>query len=137
MQRDLDSNGVGLFDLWTVRFPCGLEVALWSFHMSHSMEVPAEEPRGVEVYANEADGAHVLAHLPFRIPTASIWFPERSETPELPWIVMRQDESGTRFPIKRCSSRCEAELEVQEFELRGHKQHYWFESVSASRGAHG
>jgi hypothetical protein len=31
--RDLDTNGIGLFDCHLLRFACGLEVALWRLHL--------------------------------------------------------------------------------------------------------
>jgi hypothetical protein len=31
IERDLDSNGVGPFDCYLLRYPCGLEVALGQF----------------------------------------------------------------------------------------------------------
>ena len=96
--------------------------------IANGERIPPEEPRCVEAYANEADAAHILAHLPFSVPAASTWMLGHSKRPERWWGVMRLDDNGRRSPIERCSSRCEAELRVRDFELRGHKQFYWFET---------
>ena len=38
IERDLDSHGVGLFDCYRLPFACGLEIALWRFHLNRDLQ---------------------------------------------------------------------------------------------------
>ena len=109
---DCDSNGIGLFDAWDLRFPCGLEVGLSLFHSGVA-----------EVHASERDADHIVFHLG----AASIarWTPDVCP-PIAPAVrVLRRDDNGGTFEVARFTSRCEAEAAAQRFEQRGHKQTYW------------
>jgi len=59
----LDSNGVGLFDAWTVRFGCDLEVALWCFDGAEGP--PSDQPTFIPVRADSIERRHVAFHLGF------------------------------------------------------------------------
>jgi len=73
--RDLDSNGLGLFDVRCLRFHCGLEVALWQFQRGDQLQEidPATEPSMFEIHANQRDLAHIAFHLGVPIETMSAW----------------------------------------------------------------
>jgi hypothetical protein len=124
--RDLDSNGTGAFDAYLLRFPCGLEVALWRFHLGGDVRDglrtidPDHEPLGWELYANQNDAAHALLHV-------GITDARFAEPPTLPanFAVMRADDNGNQVEVTRVTSRCEAECLVAEYEARAHKQTYW------------
>ena len=121
-ERDLDSNGVGLFDAHVLRFGCGLEVALWRFHGD-------SEPSTFEIHANQRDLAHIAFHLGVPVTEMSPWI-DRDGTPVAApgprsVIVVRSDDNGNEATVTRVTSRCEAEAIVREYEARGHKQLYW------------
>jgi hypothetical protein len=132
--RDLDSNGVGDFDAHLVRFPCGLEVALWRFHLSAGglrLVDRDSEPSIYEIHANEQDLEHVANHIHVAFESMircldSSGRPAVSQRPHR-FRVMRLDENGNQFLVKAVSSRCEAEALVREYEVRGHKQTYWIQ----------
>ncbi len=46
--------------------------------------------------------------------------------------VMRTDDNGNDFEVKRVTNRCEAAAVVRTYEARGHKQTYWFADVVVS-----
>lgn len=117
---DCDSNGVGLFDAWLVRYPCGLEVALWLFH--------ADVPYAGEVHANERDADHILFHLGIAAEATARWQPDRCPPVERGFRLCRRDDNGATYEVARFTSRCEAEDAARRFEDRGHKQTYWIES---------
>lgn len=135
--RDLDTNGIGLFDCHLLRFPCGLEVSLWRLHLNlQGREIdPAAEPSVFEVYSNTSEIEHALFHL--GIPLADAWHSLRPDgTPILPpappaFVVMRADDNGNRVEVTRLTSRCEAESIAATYESRGHKQTYWVEEDPA------
>jgi hypothetical protein len=133
--RDVDSNGVGDYDLWQLRFPCDLEVALLAFHLGEGFaEVPPDRETCIEVQANNTDFPHILAHLPLDVGEVSLWLPDRRTFPAARWIVMRQDDNGNVFEVQACSSRCEANLSVVSFEAGRHKQIYWVEERAERAG---
>ena len=113
---DCDSNGIGLFDAWDLRFACGLEVGLSLFHSG-----------AAEVHASKRDADHILFHLG----AASIarWTPDVCPPVVPAYRVLRRDDNGGTFEVARFTSRCEAEAAAQRFEQRGHKQTYWVEAV--------
>lgn len=121
---DLDSNGVGLFDAWLIRFPCGLEVALWLFHLRPDLTpiIDRNEPAVVEIYANRSEQRHILFHLGFTRDEVE-WIPEAPAEPC--WQVWRLDDNGNEYEVAGLTSACKAEAMVEEFEARGHKQTYW------------
>jgi hypothetical protein len=119
---NLDSNGVGLFDAWALRFRCGLESTIWIFHGTDP-----DEPANVEIQASERDFAHLRFHLPLPTGDASRWEPDSMVDAPRDWLVMRQDDSGNRYPLGAFSSACEAGDTARVFEARGHKQIYWVE----------
>ena len=124
--RDLDSNGMGLYDAWAMRFNCGLEVLLLAFHMDSKVQnIPKDWETWVEIQANETDFPHMLAHLPFELGEVSPWIPDRRTTRPPDWTVMRQDDNGNRFEVGSYGTRCEAEIRIQRLEAGGHKQMYW------------
>jgi hypothetical protein len=96
---DANSNGSGPVDVWTVRFPCGLEVALQVFAFGPSMSpLPAREPRVAEVYANDDERRHILFHL--ALPASDVWTPESGRDGDDLWRVVRQDDNGHRFEVQ-------------------------------------
>jgi hypothetical protein len=129
--RDLDSNGVGLYDALCVRFGCGLEVGLWRFHLGAQLRSidPETEPSRYEVYANQPDIAHVAFHLGVPLDTMTLWVHRIDHAvataPPMTIIVMRTDDNGNDAEIRRCTNRCEAAALVREYEARAHKQTYW------------
>ena len=131
IMRDLDSNGVGLFDATCVRFACGLEVALWRFHQGAQLRTidRETEPSLYEIHANQRDLPHIAFHL--RIPIEAMALctnrdgvPVAAPAPNTV-IVMRTDDNGNDFELKRVTNHCEAVALVRDFEARGHKQTYW------------
>ena len=137
---DLDSNGIGLFDAWLMRFECGLEVALWLFHQRPDfsyIEHP-DEPAIVEIHANELERGHVFFHLGVDRQSVSSFEPDRARDGPLAWTVRRLDDNGNEYDITRVTSRCEAAAITREYEARGHKQTYWVvgpdDGGSADRG---
>jgi hypothetical protein len=127
----LDSHGLGLFDAWALRFPCGLEVTVWLFHLAPDgtgLEVAPDELANVEIHANARDTEHILFHLPFKVGEVSKWVPDTTVAASRDWTLLRQDDGGNRFEVSSFTSRCEAEAAAAEFEARGHKQMYWVES---------
>src|SRR5688572_15958142 len=78
---DADSNGMGPFDAWAIRFPCGLEICVWIFHWrsdGSAIDDP-EEPARTEVYASPLEEKHILFHLPFPARDVSRWQPPSPE----------------------------------------------------------
>jgi len=59
-ERGLDSNGLGLFDAHCLRFPCGLEVALWRFHLGAHLQ--AIDP-AIEALVSAGVGYNALMAL--------------------------------------------------------------------------
>lgn len=116
--RDVDSNGVGLFDAWCIRFACGLEVALWSF-------TERQLPAGIEVHANEHERQHILFHLRLAGASISLWTPDTSVVGPKNWQVLRIDDNGNEFEVDRTTSRCEGTALVEQLEGLKHKQTYF------------
>lgn len=128
--RDLDSNGIGLFDAHLLGFPCGLEVALWRLQRGPQLEPidPVVELSCYDVYSPEArDLDHIAFHLGLPIeqlrPMTDVGRAARS------FIVMRSDDNGNEVELTRVTSRCEAEAVAAQYERRGHKQLYWIAEV--------
>lgn len=119
---NLDSNGVGLFDAWALRFPCGLEVCLWSFHDRPS----------IEVHANSPQEQHIRFHLGFPLIDVTYWTPSRLEPEPLGWRLLRQDDNGNVAEVARYPSRCEAIGAADAYTAKGHKQLYWVETLVES-----
>ncbi|MCX5743102.1 MAG: hypothetical protein NT062_11480 [Proteobacteria bacterium] len=137
-ERDLDSNGVGLFDALCVRFSCGLEVGLSRFHLGAQLRTvdPATDPSRFEIHANQRDLAHIGFHLGVPIEMMSLWT-DRDGVPQVmappnAVIVMRTGDDGNDAEVTRLTNRCQAAALVSEFEARGHKQAYWIEDTSTS-----
>jgi len=129
---DEDSNGIGLFDAWCLRFPCGLEVAIWIFKMrsdGSSVDDP-NELSWIEIHANQRHEKHIRFHVPVPIDDVSYWVPSTLFEEPLGWRVMRQDDHGNQFEVARYPSRCEADAVATDFESRGHKQLYWVEECT-------
>jgi hypothetical protein len=130
--RDLDSNGLGLFDAHLLRFPCGLELALWRFHLGPPLYPidPAIAPCCYEVYSPEPrDLDHIAFHL--EVPVEQMSLTTEGAVGPLAaraapsFIVMRTDDNANDVEVIRVLSRCEAEAVVERYERRGHKQSYW------------
>jgi len=118
---------MGRYDAWALRFGCGLEVLLLAFHVdSKLVNIPKHRETWIEIQSNETDFAHIVAHLPFELRDVSPWIPDRRTSRPPRWTVMRQDDHGNVFEVGTYGTRCEAEMCVQTFESRGHKQMYWF-----------
>jgi hypothetical protein len=47
----------------------------------------------------------------------------------LPWLVIRQDDSGNRYRIGRYASKDEAQKIADNLGGRAHKQLYWVERI--------
>lgn len=129
-ERDIDSNGLGLFDGHLLRFACGLEVTLCRYHLTGWRTIdPAVEPSTYEIYANEHDAEHIAFHLHVATELMGLWV-DRVGRPLLStspcnFVVMRTDDNGNEAEVKAMTNRCEAEALVREYEARGHKQLYW------------
>jgi hypothetical protein len=134
--RDLDSNGLGLFDAHCLRFGCGLEVVLWRYHLGRELCPldPAVEPSSYEVYADQPDLEHVACHLGVPLERMRLWTDPHDQPIAAPRprtvAVMRTDDNANDVEMTRVTSRCEAEALVQTYESRGHKQSYWITSVA-------
>ena len=125
--RDLDSNGMGRYDAWALRFGCGLEVLLLAFQINSRMEtIPKDRDTWVEIQSNETDFAHIVAHLPFEVGEVSPWMPDRRTARPPRWTVMREDDNANTFEVATYGTRCEAEMRIRDFEAHHHKQTYWF-----------
>jgi hypothetical protein len=121
---DADSNGLGSFDAWPIRFSCGLEVCLWVFRLGPDLaRVADDDPTPIEVYANRPEADHVLFHLALPVPDAML-LPSSSSAPPLAFRVVRQDDHGNIVEVARYASRCEATAASADLEARGHKQTY-------------
>jgi len=130
----VDSNGLGLYDLWALRFQCGLEVLLLAFHDSKFVSVPRDCENWIDLQSSDTDLAHIAAHLPFDLRELSPWLPNRRAARPPAWFVMRQDDNGNVFELARCTSRCEAQLKVDALESLGHKQTYWVDDRTREVG---
>ncbi|KPI26312.1 hypothetical protein OK074_0981 [Actinobacteria bacterium OK074] len=54
-------------------------------------------------------------------------------TVTLPWLVIRQDDSGNRYRVGRYATRAEAQKIADSLiDDRGHKQLYWVERASGA-----
>ena len=127
-----DSNGLGPFDAWAIRFECGLEVWVWLFQLrsdGSTIDDP-HELANAEVHANEPREKHILFHLTVPVTDLGHWDPSPVVPEPLDWCLVRQDDNGARFEIARYPSRCEAMAHTATFEARGHKQTYWVERVA-------
>ena len=126
--RDLDSNGIGLFDAWALRFACGHEVTLWLFHQRDPWtDCFPHELAPVEIYANDPEHGHTCFHVGIDRDSLSLWEPDAGHDGPLVWAVRRQDDNGNQYELGRFSSRCEAEAvaRVGEVELDSlHGGHY-------------
>lgn len=126
-ERDLDSNGIGLFDAHCLRFACGLEVALWRFHLGLRLRIidAEREPSFYEIYSNERDLAHIGFHLGVRPEQMKRW--DGVVIPDAARSLMRLDDNGNEYEVARYTNRCEANASCAEYTARGHKQLYWVE----------
>jgi len=134
--RDADSNGIGPFDCHCLRFACGLEVALWRFHLGAGLRTidPRIEPSVYEVHANSPrDLAHIAFHVGVPVESLTVWTSSGGSAaaviPPPALVVMRVDDNGIEAEIKRVTNRCEADALVRAYEARGHKQTYWIRGV--------
>lgn len=135
LERDLDSNGLGLYDCHLQQFSCGLQIALWRFHLGRDLQPVnmAHEPSIYEIHANRRELEHAVFHLGVPIESVHRWT-TRDGTPlaepvKASFVVMRQDDNGNQLEVMRVTSRCEAEALVLRYEGRGHKQTYWIDFV--------
>jgi len=127
---EADSNGLGLMDVWLVRFECGLEMALWWFHAERCVPSPTDAPRFIELHASESERSHLLFHLELTPDEISVGEPCFCAPGEALWRVVRLDDNGNVFEVTRVASQCEAEHIAGDFERRGHKQTYSVERVT-------
>lgn len=134
--RDFDSNGLGPCDAHLLRFPCGLEVALWRFHLDPQLRPidVAVESCWHEVYSPElADLDHIAFHL--EVPIEKMDLSMDGDGQPLAgraapaFLVMRTDDNGNDDEVRRVTSQCEAEAVAAQYERRGHKQLYWIAEV--------
>lgn len=47
--------------------------------------------------------------------------------PERDWCLLRLDDNGNRFVMRRGLTQEEAEALARDYQARGHKQTYWAE----------
>jgi hypothetical protein len=133
--RDLDSNGLGLYDCYLLQFSCGLQIALWRFHCGRGLRLidAAHEPSIFEIHANRPELEHAVFHLGVPLESVQRWTMGDGtplvEPRKASLVVMRQDDNGNQFEVTRVTSRCEAEALVRRYEAGGHKQMYWIDFV--------
>ncbi|MFJ9892050.1 SPOR domain-containing protein [Streptomyces sp. NPDC091280] len=53
----------------------------------------------------------------------------------LPWLVIRQDDSGNRYRVGRYATRAEAQKIADSLDDRKHKQLYWVERIGQNGDA--
>src|SRR5689334_9321062 len=71
---EVDSNGMGPIDAWTLRFACGLELILWQFLIDRTGgRVVEGELSWIEVKSNERDLDHICHHVPVPIGELAFW----------------------------------------------------------------
>lgn len=127
---DLDSNGIGLFDAWLLRFDCGLEVALWWFHQHPNWRhARPEDTTFVPVLSNETELGHILFHLGEERASVETYESNIGVDGPACWQVRRLDDNGNEFEVACVTSRCQAEAMALAFEARGHKQSYWAQAL--------
>jgi hypothetical protein len=104
---NLDSNGVGLFDAWALRFSCGLEVTISIFHTRPRGQreeiTDPQELAAVEIHASERDFDHIRHHFPLPMTGLSRWEPDTMVESPRDWLVVRQDDNGNRYARGRGS----------------------------------
>lgn len=129
-QLDLDSNGLGAFDLWLFRFECGLELAIWQFQSDSLGQRVAGDglARNIEIHANDRELGHLAFHVGVAFDAIDHWSPDPTHVAPACWKVMRQDDNGNRFVVEAYTSRCEAEAEATRMTALGHKQLYWVDA---------
>jgi len=118
--------GIGSFDAWDLRPPCGLEINVMLTYDALQVDGSVGEPsQNAEVVASADDIDHVLFHL--GATGALAWRNPRSQPAVSRFVVRRSDDNGGEFEVARFTSRCEADATVSELTARGHKQMYWVE----------
>lgn len=130
--RDLDSNGWGLFDSWLLCFDCGLEFGVCQFQNHANLE-PIEDDdtaRPVMIHANARELEHLVFHLGIDLDAVEPWLHDPTHVGERGWTVFRQDDNGNTFAIESFTSECEAITAADSLTSRGHKQLYWVEKRS-------
>ncbi|MEV0493186.1 SPOR domain-containing protein [Streptomyces atratus] len=50
----------------------------------------------------------------------------------LPWLVIRQDDNGSRYRVGRYATQDEAQRIADKLDNRGHEQLYWVERMGQS-----
>ena len=87
----------------------------------HSSTGPVERLVTLRV----SDGALLRVETPpagFHLPDVSR---EQRLAARAGWSIWRQDDNGSRFEVARRLSLADAGPQLDRFEARGHKQHYW------------
>jgi hypothetical protein len=130
-QRDLDSNGIGLFDYHLLRFACGLEIALYRYHLGSGLRAidAAREASLYEIYTNRPELEHAVFHLGIAagdVQRATAADGSPLVAPVSPSVVvMRRDDNGNEREVTRVTNRCEADAVAAAYRAHGHKQTYW------------
>jgi hypothetical protein len=57
------------------------------------------------------------------------WGAMSDGTVSLPWLVIRQDDSGNRYRVGRYATRAEAQKIADSLDDRRQKQLYWVERI--------
>lgn len=129
-QVDLDSNGLGAFDLWLFRFECGLELAIWQFQSDSLGQRVVDDVsvRDVEIHASDRELGHLAFHVGVAVDAVDHWAPDPTHVGPAHWTIMRQDDNGNRFVVGTCTSRCEAEATASRMTALGHRQLYWVDA---------
>lgn len=128
---DADTNGVALMDVWALHFACGLETILLAFKTKRDGSDALDEEVGwVELQASSPDLAVVAEHLPFQLTDLVQYEPgARASSPPGRWVILRQDDNGHVFEVRRFASSCTARAALSTFEALHHKQTYWVAPV--------
>jgi hypothetical protein len=122
-------DGVGSFDAWNLRPPCGLEIDVMLVYDALQADGSiGESPQNADVVASADDIDHVLFHL--GATGAAAWRNPSAQPAVLRFVVRRSDDNGGEFEVARFTSRCEANAAASALTARGHKQMYWVEPLA-------
>lgn len=102
---------------------------LWAAHPIALAHHLVREALGLPALAGSLPGRDFASTVP--TPSGDAAPTAAALRPEVPFVVMRQDDNGNRMQVARAPSRGEAEALAAEYERRGHKQLYWVEPAPA------
>lgn len=125
--RDEWLDGIGTYDAWALRFPCGLEITLTMPTEAGGPFACEESPDWADVFATEVDFEHVVDH--FGLPLHETWQPVAEPLPNR-HRVCRQDDHGNTFVVLETPFERRARCVAARLTASGHKQTYWVEPVA-------